>query len=79
MVAVGFMILCEDHHIEYAIDFTGEKESNEKTEVDEKVYEIPHFTFCLQANSVELGFKIENNSKLRSTFSTKIPSPPPDK
>lgn len=72
------MIFSEDHHIEFTKDFSSEKESNEKTEVDEKVYELPEFTFGLISSSFKTKILGTENSILQSKFSSSIPGPPPD-
>jgi len=78
-INTGYTLFCKEHHIEYSKDFTTEKESNEKTEADEKEYEFSLLAFSLQTTLYMLGPLEEEASKLQSKFSSDIPSPPPDK
>ena len=78
LVNTGYMIFCQDHHIEFSKDFSSEKESNEKTEVDEKEYELPLFSFGIQSTDKESKIIDSKLSKLLSKFSSSFPSPPPD-
>lgn len=79
LIHTGYMLFCQDHHVEFSIDFSTEKESNEKTEVDEKEYEIPKLSIRLHELIEKSKVISAKTSMLSSKYASSIPSPPPDK
>ena len=73
------MSFCDDHNIEFSKDFSGETESNEKTEMDEEPYELSFYQFSLKTQQEDISFLHNINSLKNNTTYHSIPSPPPDK
>lgn len=78
LVCSGYMLLCEDHKIELSVDFSSEKESKEKTEMDEEVYEFSLSAFSLEDQFDQTNYVLHESAINVSSAHNSIPSPPPD-
>lgn len=78
LICSGYMLLCEDHKIELSADFSSEKESKEKTEMDEEAYEFTLSSFRLYDQSDKQIFVLDDSLFNLNSIHNSIPSPPPD-